>query len=845
MSVLQQRQESAEAESGGDDPLLTQARTLADELARRWSLGERPLAEEFLASHPELNTRPDAALEIVYEEMCQRPQTEALDDERWFARFPDWRAELEMLLACHRLLEGATEPRFPKVGETFGEFLLMAELGRGLHGCVYLARQPALADRPVVLKVTPLTGQEHLSLARLQHTHIAPLYGVFDHPERRLRALCMPYFGGATLAAVLQQMRSLPPAKRTGRALVEALSAITEHLPAGPAVEGPACRYLAQATYVEAVCWMAACLADALSDAHERGIVHLDLKPSNVLLAADGQPMLLDFHLAQPPIAPGEAALEWLGGTPGYMPPEQDAALNALRQGADVPERVDGRADIYALGMLLCEALAGQRLAAPPATPPARWLRAANPQVSTALADVVGKCLSPRADHRYATAAALADDLRRHLAHRPLRHVANRSLLERWRKWRRRQPYSLALLAAFTALAAWGVVAVAGLRQRIDETQTSLAEANQHLAAGHFEQAATAAERAQKTAGEIPWRGGLSQRIAQVERAARMGIVADRLHALVDRLLMLAGADELRSPDAERLHRQAERLWQQRELILAGVSEGPEAIGRRPADDLAKLAILWADLHLRLASAENLAAARREALAVLHEAKRLPGAAAMVSRVEQHLGGLSGDRRPSAGVATTGREVTPQSAWEHLAVGRLLFSEGELEQAAAEFSAAVELAPQELWPNYYAGRVAYERGRFEEAVASLTACVALAPRAAWCYSNRGLAYMALGQFKPARRDFDRALNLDSTLAAAALQRGGLAYREHRYEDALDDFKRALVGDADRAEAHYRLALVYAAQQNMAAAREHVDQALSINPRHQPARELASKLGGER
>src|SRR5262249_29706525 len=113
----------------------------------------------------------------------------------------------------------------------------------------------------------------------------------------------------------------------------------------------PARRTLSESSYVHAVCRIGVCLADALQYAHERGLVHLDLKPSNVLLAADGQPMLLDFHLARGPIHPDERWPQWLGGTPGYASPEQQAALRAVEQGRKVPLPVDGRSDVYSLGV--------------------------------------------------------------------------------------------------------------------------------------------------------------------------------------------------------------------------------------------------------------------------------------------------------------------------------------------------------------------------------------------------------------------------------------------------------------------------------------------------------------
>ena len=100
---------------------------------------------------------------------------------------------------------------------------------------------------------------------------------------------------------------------------------------------GPGRQFLARASYPQAVAWIGACLADALHHAHERGLLHLDLKPSNVLLAFDGQPMLLDFHIAQEPIRPDGGLPEWLGGTPAYMSPEQRAAMQAVSAGRPVP----------------------------------------------------------------------------------------------------------------------------------------------------------------------------------------------------------------------------------------------------------------------------------------------------------------------------------------------------------------------------------------------------------------------------------------------------------------------------------------------------------------------------
>src|SRR5262249_6957427 len=155
------------------------------------------------------------------------------------------------------------------------------------------------------------------------------------------------------------------------------------------------------------------------------------LKPSNVLLAGDGQALLLDFHLARAPLAAGSAAPDWLGGTPAYMAPQHRAAPAAVREGRTLGCSLRRPAPIFSLRLLLYEALAGALPAAEQA--PAVALRRCNPQVSTGLADILGKCLEQEPDERYADAATLAADLRRHLTDQPLRGVANRDWRERWR----------------------------------------------------------------------------------------------------------------------------------------------------------------------------------------------------------------------------------------------------------------------------------------------------------------------------------------------------------------------------------------------------------------------------
>jgi serine/threonine protein kinase len=111
----------------------------------------------------------------------------------------------------------------PEVGSTFAEFHLIAELGRGAFGKVYLARQEALANRYVVLKISTDSFRESQRLAQLQHTDIVPIFSVHEVPP--LHAVCMPYYGSTTLSDVLKTLEERATLPASGKGLVSPLTA--------------------------------------------------------------------------------------------------------------------------------------------------------------------------------------------------------------------------------------------------------------------------------------------------------------------------------------------------------------------------------------------------------------------------------------------------------------------------------------------------------------------------------------------------------------------------------------------------------------------------------------------
>ena len=602
-----------------------------------------------------------------------------------------------------------------------------------------------------------------------------PLYSEHEYPARKLRALCMPYLGGATLARILAELSTTPVARRSGRSFLEVLDRSSPPGPSPQSGPSPVRRFLAQSSYVQAVCWIGTCLADALQYAHDRGLVHMDVKPSNILVTADGQPMLLDFHLARGPIAIEELSGDNIGGTPGYMAPEQEAAVAALDSGWAVHSPIDARADLYSLGRVLAEMLGGADL--DPAGARSTRSPRFGPTVSTGLADLVRKCLATRPEDRYRDASLLADDLRRHMADLPLRGVANRDLGERWLKWCRRQPFELfrlkTLMVAGCAVVAMAVLFWSGfLAPRFRAATDALVEGRALLDRRDYPEAARVLTRGAALIEGLPGCDGLARELAGALALTDRLQNADRLHRLVDLLRFAESAADRPVASATDVERNCRALWASRRALLERAGPPPDPqVERQLRDDLLDLVVIGSGLRVRLETeASKTVEAHRAGLALLDEAEASLGPSHVVYRARQAHAAALGLADLAGAAAHRAELVPPRTAWEHDAAGRILLAAGDLAQAEAAFERTVELRPQHLWPNFHRGLCAFRRGRYQDALTAFSVCVALAPDRAECFYNRALAHAALGHPALVRRDHDRAVALDPTLAAAPLDR---------------------------------------------------------------------------
>jgi eukaryotic-like serine/threonine-protein kinase len=208
-------------------------------------------------------------------------------------------------------------------------------------------------------------------------------------------------------------------------------------------------------------------------------------------------------------------------------------------------------------------------------------------------------------------------------------------------------------------------------------------------------------------------------------------------------------------------------FWDDRGRVVERLSPaGGPALEPAAREDLLDLAIVCADLQVRLAPPDRKEEARRQALTVLAEAEALCGPSPVLD--EERRRHAAPGRPAGCGARAPGRDGAPDTAWEHYALGRALLRSGDTDRAAEEVERAIRLQPQGLWPNFYRGLCAYRRGRYEDAVTAYSVCIGAAPEPAACFSNRALAYAALGRSEQARRDYDQALRLDPALTATAL-----------------------------------------------------------------------------
>jgi serine/threonine protein kinase/WD40 repeat protein len=462
---------------------------LAEEFINRFRRGERPSVTEYTRKHPEL---ADEIREL----------------------FP-------ALVMMEDLGSVAGRPALPHGGnlpEHLGDFRILREIGRGGMGVVYEAVQESLG-RHVALKVLPFHAlleptllerfrREARAAARLHHTNIVPVFGINEHEG--IHYYAMQFIQGQSLNEVIgevQRLREGKPAsvskpKHTGsssvaRALLSGKFHVASddqgesgspervanrksqregekdfsqlaHPASGPLADsGSDFTTQSEAQYFRSVARLGVQVAEALEYAHCQGIVHRDVKPSNLLLDLRGTVWITDFGLAKAEDSDELTKTGEVVGTVRFMAPER------------LEGKSDPRSDIYGLGITLYEMLTLQAafadnnrarlmqriLREEPPRP-----RKLDPHIPRDLETIVLKAISKAPADRYASAESMAEDLRRFQADRPIQARRSSWAEQAWR-WVRRNPGWAAMIGSVAALS---LLIAVGLSVGLVQLQTAL-----------------------------------------------------------------------------------------------------------------------------------------------------------------------------------------------------------------------------------------------------------------------------------------------------------------------------------------------------------------------------------
>lgn len=689
----------------------------------------------------------------------------------------------------------------PDVNDEVYGFKLRHQLGSGAFARVFLAKQQNLAGREVVLKLSAIEGTEPQTLAQLQHTHVVPIYSVHEDEQTGVRAVCMPYLGGAALSEVLRDLwgRGAPA---TGRQFIASLDRVS-----GPAPEFRAVRKtratsptgtagsgsgvsaseqihdrhpgilqsdtvartaLDGMSYLHACVWLVCRLSEGLQHAHDRSVLHRDIKPSNILISAEGQPLLLDFNVSQI----SANGVESVGGTLAYMAPEHLRAV-AKRDAASAA-KVDERSDLFALGLVLFEMLTGEN----PNVPAARLsgdadqleailrdgsglpsLRQSCPlPVPWSLESIVRKCLARNPLDRYASVAQLTEDLSRFLSDRPLRFAPELSTTERVRKWCRRHPRLTSagyagLVAAILTIP--GVVAFSLTRQDLAITQDHLDKARSEERIRNFHLGTQRALCQMKT-------------VIPNEEMQRSGIASCEENL---NLFDILNDEEWQKTPRWRMVDDSER--------------------RSLAEEIRELLLVLASTKVRLSQKAELPGA----MALLEKAERIEGLPPLRALSMERARYLDMSNRLEEAhhwriVAESIRAETAHDLYMLGSAYTRLMTPAGYREGVRRLSEATRLAPRHYWSYFERALCNQELGETVLATSDLGTCIGLWNESPWAYFNRGWLLEKQGKKSAAVADYTEAIRYAPDFISPWFNRGLIRLELREYSAALADFEQA-------------------------------------------------------
>jgi serine/threonine protein kinase/Flp pilus assembly protein TadD len=826
---------------------------------------------------------------------------EPLDCRSFVARYPDIAGALAACLAGLEFVQDAGAPlrqpatacapegtEAPALPMPLGDFRLLREVGRGGMGVVYEAQQLSLGRR-VAVKILPFAGaldakqlqrfkNEAQAAANLTHQHIVPVHYVGC--ERGIHFYAMQYIDGQTLAQVIAGLRRSagdqaapapaepPPSADTPASRMNGpeppptpdgeATCPYDRPPRSPGTTAPDTvpqaglateRSHRTATYFRTVARLGEQAAEALHHAHEMGVVHRDVKPGNLLLDGRGNVWVTDFGLAR---MQTEASLTLSGdlvGTVRYMSHEQALANRVT---------IDHRTDVYSLGATLYEllvlrpAFAGsdrQELLLQIAFDEPVSPRRLNNAVPVELETVLLKAMEKRAEDRYATAQALAEDLRRFLEDKPI-WARRPTLAQRLRKWgRRHRAAAWAGVGVFVVAAlVGGAIWVWWAQKRAGaegEARAALREATQLQEQERWVEAQSAVKRAQGVLAGVGADADLRQEVEELakdfEMARRLEEARlkntfnedkqlarrDRNAAYVEAFTWYGLDVENSDPEqvAERIRSRSIRMqltaglddwghvrkglgrgaWQP--LVAVARAADPDPWRNRLRDALEGKDPRALEELVSLDPGTDVQPATACVLAKLTEgtpiAKR---AVVFMEKVQQkhpsdfllnyQLGWCIAELRPSRWEKplryyTAAVALRPQNAGAHHGVAIALHEMGHLDGAIAEYREAIRLKKDWMGAHENLGIALRNKGQLDEAIVAHQEGIRLKKDDAGAHNNLGVDLLYKGHVDQAIAEFQEAIRLKKNYAMAHNNLGNALNAKGLLDDAVAEYRQAI------------------------------------------------------
>ncbi|MBI1851532.1 MAG: tetratricopeptide repeat protein [Planctomycetes bacterium] len=728
-------------------------------------------------------------------------------------------------------------------GRTLGEFQIVREIGRGGMGVVYEAVQPSLR-RTVAIKVLPahLTlrdntiqrfHREALTAAKFRHPGIVEIYTVGADDGTHFFA--MEFVPGASLDRVITRLKIEPFESLDGESVAVAVRDLARQ-PSDPnsrvgerATTQSDGAVTWKGSYVETVVRLAAAVAEALDHAHRAGVIHRDVKPSNILLRTDGTPILTDFGLAREEGLPSMTLTGDFVGTPYYVSPQQVVSRSV---------KVDHRTDVFSLGVTLYELLTLRRpfeghnsqqifekiLTREPVDP-----QKLNPRLASDLATIVLKALEKDPDRRYATAAAFAADLRAFLDYRPIqaRRVPG---VVRLLRWARREPAKAALLGILTIgvpiLAAIGGYAAARLpamraEARLYATERGLKAAYLDLGNKRFSSAIAKFERVLAEAPDTPEAiAGIAFTQLETHEGEKALATLDRYGRVIDAYPSFAWirADALRDAGREAEANAVERnLGEPREALdcfLAGYRKLPRGKYGEPGDPerygpalqlLTEAAMMQsrALFHFERARAAGLAkdarAARESAFTIETLWPNAPSSWFHVGLALHYV-----DQPKAIDAFRKAIEHSPSDLAAYGNLASTLYDVGDYHGAIETLRRAVEIDPNDVDTKCSLGITLQAIGENVQAIETLREATRLDRAYPWAHYSLGIALHSLEDYSGAEAAFREAIRLDPKFSRAHARLGLTLQESHDPSQAIPEYREAIRLDPKYAQAHYNL-----------------------------------------